>query len=158
VLHGEYPFVTSRDTTASTFMGEAGLGPRYARDVYAVFKPYVTRVGPGFVSGELRDSKKLTKYHTAGREVGSVSGRLRRVGEFDMDVARMTVRINSVTKLAITHIDLLGGADVSHGTRGFTGEAKRFMRTLEDLCRTYPNPKVALISYGPGLDDVLELK
>jgi adenylosuccinate synthase len=157
-LHGEYPFVTSRDTTASTFLGEAGLGPKYAGEVYAVFKPYVTRVGPGFVAKELKDKKKLTKYHTAGREVGSVSGRLRRVGEFEMDVARMAVRINSATRLAITHIDLLGGADISRGTKSFTGEAKKFMRTLEDLCRTYPYPRVALVSYGPGLHDVLELK
>ena len=100
-LHGEYPFVTSRDTTASTFMGEAGLGPKYAGEVYAVFKPYVTRVGPGMVAKEVKDKKALNKYHTAGREVGSVSGRLRRVGEFEMDVARQTVRINSATRLAM---------------------------------------------------------
>ncbi len=156
-LHGEYPFVTSRDTTASTFMAEAGLGPKYAGDIYAVFKPYVTRVGPGFVAKEMKDKRKLEKYHTTGREVGSVSGRLRRVGEFEMDVARQTVRINSATKLAITHIDLLQGADITRGVKSFTGEAKRFMRTLEELCRTYPNPEVSLISYGPGLDDVLAL-
>lgn len=157
-LHGEYPFVTSRDTTASTFMGEAGLGPKYAGEVYAVFKPYVTRVGPGFVSKEMTNQKKLDKYHTAGREVGSVSGRLRRVGEFEMDVAWQTVRINSATRLAITHIDMLEGADIKRGVKGFTGEAKRFMKTLEKVCSVYPNPKVSLISYGPGLYDVLELK
>ncbi|PIU19650.1 MAG: adenylosuccinate synthetase [Elusimicrobia bacterium CG08_land_8_20_14_0_20_59_10] len=157
VLHGEYPFVTSRDTTASTFMGEAGLGPKYAGDVYAVFKPYVTRVGPGLVSKELKDKKALNKYHTAGREVGSVSGRLRRVGEFELDVARMTVRINSATKLAITHIDLLDGADISRGIKSFTGGAKKFLSTLEQVCAVYPYPKVKLVSYGPGLMDVLEL-
>ncbi len=158
LLHGEYPFVTSRDTTASTFMGEAGLGPKYAGDVYAVFKPYVTRVGPGKVAGEMRDKAKLLKYHTAGREVGSVSGRLRRVGRFDMEVARQAVRINSATKLAITHIDLLEGADVSHGIKSFKGEAKKFMGTLAKVCAVYPYPKVGLISYGPGLFDVLDLK
>jgi adenylosuccinate synthase len=158
VLHGEYPFVTSRDTTASTFMGEAGLGPKYAGDVYAVFKPYVTRVGPGLVAKELKDKKALSKYHTVGREVGSVSGRLRRVGEFEMEVARMTVRINSATMLAITHIDLLDGADISRGIKSFTGSARKFLSTLEEVCRTYPYPKVKLVSYGPGLMDVLELK
>jgi len=156
-LHGEYPFVTSRDTTASTFMGEAGLGPKYAGEIYAVFKPYVTRVGPGMVSKEFKDKKKLAKYHTAGREVGSVSGRLRRVGEFEMDVARQTVSINSATRLAMTHIDLLGGADVSRGVKGFSGEAKKFMATLEKVCAVYPYPKVQLVSYGPGLYDVIEL-
>jgi len=158
VLHGEYPFVTSRDTTASTFLGEAGLGPKYAGEVYAVFKPYVTRVGPGLVAKEMKDKAKLTRYHTAGREVGSVSGRLRRVGAFEMNVARQTVSINSATRLAITHIDMLGGADISRGVKSFTGEAKRFMATLEKVCATYPYPKVSLVSYGPGLFDVLELK
>jgi len=156
-LHGEYPFVTSRDTTASTFMGEAGLGPKYAGEVYAIFKPYVTRVGPGMVANEIKDLKVLSRYHTAGREVGSVSGRLRRVGAFDMDVARQTVSINSATRLAITHIDLLEGADVSRGIKSFTGEAKKFLSTLEKVCAVYPYPKVELISYGPGLNEVLEL-
>jgi len=156
-LHGEYPYVTSRDTTASTFMGEAGLGPKYAGEIYAVFKPYVTRVGPGFVAKEMKDKNKLTKYHTAGREVGSVSGRLRRVGEFEMDVALQTVRINSATRLAVTHIDMLEGADISRGVKSFTGEAARFMRTLDKVCAAYPRPKVALVSYGPGLFDVLEV-
>jgi len=157
-LHGEYPYVTSRDTTASTFMGEAGLGPKYAGEVYAVFKPYVTRVGPGMVSKEVKDKTTLNKYHTAGREVGSVSGRLRRVGEFEMDVARHTVSINSATRLAVTHIDLLEGADISRGIKSFTGEAKKFLSTLEKVCAVYPYPKVEFISYGPGLYDVLELK
>ncbi|MBI4350474.1 MAG: adenylosuccinate synthetase [Elusimicrobia bacterium] len=157
-LHGEYPFVTSRDTTASTFLGEAGLGPKYAGEVYAVFKPYVTRVGPGMVADEIKDKKVLSRYHTAGREVGSVSGRLRRVGGFDMGVARRTVSINSATRLAITHIDLLEGADISRGVKSFTGQARKFLATLDKVCAVYPNPKVRLISYGPGLYDVLELK
>jgi len=86
------------------------------------------------------------------------SGRLRRVGGFDMDVARLAVSINSATRLAITHIDLLDGADVSRGIRSFSGAAKKFMATLEKVCAVYPYPKVALVSYGPGLFDVLELK
>ena len=158
MLHGEYPFVTSRDTTASTFMGEAGLGPKYAGEVYAVFKPYVTRVGPGMIANELKDKKALSRYHTTGREVGSVSGRLRRVGEFEMNVARRTVSINSATRLAITHIDLLEGADVSRGIKSFNGEAEKFLSSLEKVCAVYPYPKVALISYGPGLFDVIEMK
>ncbi len=156
-LHGEYPYVTSRDTTASTFLGEAGLGPKYAGEVYAVFKPYVTRVGPGLMEREMKDMAKLRKFHTAGREVGSVSGRLRRVGEFEMKVALQTVRINSATRLAITHIDMLEGADISRGLKSFTGEARAFLRALEKVCSVYPYPKVSLISYGPGLEEVLAL-
>ena len=158
LLHGEYPHVTSRDTTASTFMAEAGLGPRYAGDVYVVFKPYVTRVGPGPVSHELKDLQKLGLYHTAGREVGSVSGRLRRVGRFEMESAGKAIAINSATQLAITHADLLSGADFSKGLKSFWGEAKKFLALLEKLCAVYPYPRVALVSYGPGLTDVLDLR
>ena len=158
LLHGEYPFVTSRDTTASTFMAEAGLGPKYAGDIYAVFKPYVTRVRPGPVENELSEKGELEKYHTAGREVGSVSGRLRRVGKFEMESARRAITINSANKLAITHIDLLEGADTSRGLDSFTGEARQFLSVLEELGRIYPFPKPALVSYGPGLFDVLDMR
>lgn len=158
LLHGEYPFVTSRDTTASTFMAEAGLGPKYAGDIYAIFKPYVTRVGPGPVDQELSGKQELQKYHTAGREVGSVSGRLRRVGQFEMETARRAITINSANMLAITHIDLLEGADMSRGLDSFSGEAKAFLSVLEELGRIYPFPKTALVSYGPGLFDVLDLR
>ncbi len=157
-LHGEYPHVTSRDTTASTFMGEAGLGPKYAGDVYVIFKPYVTRVGPGPVSQELRDVKKLGVYHTTGREVGSVSGRLRRVGRFEMGSAVQAITINSATQLAITHADLMEGADFSQGLKSFRGEAGKFLAILERLCAVYPYPRVGLVSYGPGLMDVLDLR
>jgi adenylosuccinate synthase len=158
LLHGEYPHVTSRDTTASTFMGEAGLGPKYIGDVYVVFKPYVTRVGPGPVERELKDSKKLQVYHTAGREVGSVSGRLRRVGSFEMEMAAKAVMINSATKIAVTHADLLPGADFKRGLKSFKGEARGFLGEIDKLSRLYPHPRLALLSYGPGLSDVLDLE
>jgi adenylosuccinate synthase len=157
LLHGEYPFVTSRDTTASTFMGEAGLGPKYARDVYGVFKPYVSRVGPGPLEKEITDAKTLDKYHTQGREIGSVSKRLRRIGGFEMSTAQRAVQINSITKIVLTHIDLFEGNAGAKTPDEFTLEAKNFLGELRKLEKIYPNPKLSLISTGPGLFDVIEL-
>lgn len=158
LLHGEYPFVTSRDTTASTFLGEAGLGPKYVRDVYAIFKPYVTRVGPGPIQNEITDKAVLKKYHTEGREVGSVSGRLRRIGSFEMAVAKKTVMINSANKIVITHIDMFDGNTHVKDVKAMTPEAKKFLDSLKELLETFPYPKLALISTGPGLEEVIDLR
>jgi adenylosuccinate synthase len=158
LLHGEYPFVTSRDTTASTFMGEAGLGPKYVRDVYAIFKPYVSRVGPGPLEKELTGKDELNKYHTLGNEVGSVSGRLRRIGAFEDSWARKTVILNSVTKLAVTHIDMFDGNTQVKSEAEMTPDAKAFLAHFRELGKIYPNPTLAFISTGPELEDVIDLR
>jgi adenylosuccinate synthase len=158
LLHGEYPFVTSRDTTASTFLAEAGLGPKYVRDVYAIFKPYVTRVGPGPLEKEIKDQRLLTVHHTKGREVGSVSGRLRRIGGFEDRSAFRSVAINSATRLAVTHIDLYEGGASPSKLSDITGPARAFLNRIKRLSRVYPNPELSLVSYGPGLLDVLDLR
>lgn len=158
LLHGEYPFVTSRDTTASTFLGEAGLGPKGVRDVYVVFKPYVTRVGPGPLEQEIHDEEKLEVYHTKGHEIGSVSKRLRRVGEFENRSALRALMINQCTKIAITHIDMFAGNDRVKRVADFTPQAQQFLANLRDLsAQVYPHPKIALVSTGPDMEDTVEL-
>ncbi len=158
LLHGEYPFVTSRDTTASTFLGEAGLGPKSVRDVYVVFKPYITRVGPGPLDHELTDEKQLELYHTKGHEIGSVSKRLRRIGAFEKRSAARAIMINNCTKIAITHIDMFAGNDKIKSYEDFTPQAKEFLESLKELsAQTYPHPKLALISTGPDMEDTLVL-
>lgn len=158
LLHGEYPFVTSRDTTASTFLGEAGLGPKSVRDVYVVFKPYVTRVGPGPLEKELTDEKELEIYHTKGHEIGTVSKRLRRVGEFENRAAARALMINGCTKIAITHIDMFPGNDHVQNVKDFTPQAQEFLAQLRALsAQVYPHPKIALISTGPDMNDTLVL-
>ena len=158
LLHGEYPFVTSRDTTASTFLGEAGLGPKSVRDVYVVFKPYVTRVGPGPLEKELTDEKELEIYHTKGHEIGTVSKRLRRVGEFENRAAARALMINGCTKIAITHIDMFPGNDRVQNVKDFTLQAQEFLAQLRALsAQIYPHPKIAIISTGPDMKDTLVL-
>lgn len=158
LLHGEFPFVTSRDTTASTFLGEAGLGPKGVRDVYVVFKPYITRVGPGPLEREMTDEKELELYHTKGHEIGSVSKRLRRVGAFENRSAARAIMINGCTKIAITHIDMFPGNDKVKRAEDFTAQAKAFLKDLQTLSdEVYPHPQIALISTGPDMDDTLVL-
>lgn len=158
LLHGEYPFVTSRDTTAATFLGEAGLGPKSVRDVYVVFKPYITRVGPGPLAHEMTDEKELEIYHTKGHEIGSVSKRLRRIGAFEKTSASRAIMINNCTKIAITHIDMFAGNDRVKKYEDFTPQAKAFLEDLKALSReVYPHPEIALISTGPDMEDTLVL-
>lgn len=158
LLHGEYPFVTSRDTTASTFLGEAGLGPKSVRDVYVVFKPYITRVGPGPLEKEITDEEQLRLYHTKGHEIGSVSKRLRRIGEFEIKSAARAIMINNCTKIAITHMDMFEGNDRIKAEKDFTPQAKAFLAQLRQLCaEVYPHPQIALVSTGPDMEDTLVL-
>ncbi len=157
LLHGEYPFVTSRDTTASTFLAEVGLGPKYVGDIYAILKPYVSRVGPGPLEKEITDEKELEKYHTQGREVGSVSKRLRRIGEFEYETAKKAIMINSATKIAVTHFDLLSPR-IKKILEVKEKKAINFLKILNKLSKIYPYPKLALISQGPNTEDIIDLR
>jgi len=159
LLHGEYPYTTSRDTTASTFAAEAGVGPKSVNDVYAVMKPYVSRVGPGPLEDEIFDESELEKYHSEGREVGSVSKRLRRIGRFEFDSVKKAIMINSATKIAVTHFDLLlNGKKISKIDEADTSESKKFLETVEKLKKVYPYPELSLVSVGPNTEDIMDLR
>ncbi|MDR0734852.1 MAG: adenylosuccinate synthetase [Elusimicrobiota bacterium] len=160
LFHGEYPFVTSRDTTASTFLAEAGLGPKSVRDCWVIFKPYVSRVGPGPLEREITDEKELELYHGKGCEIGSVSKRLRRIGKFEDAAARKAIIINTATKLAVTHIDLFAGNDAGKVKKyeDFSKEAKDFLEHLKEISEsTYPRPQLRLISNGAELEEIVVL-
>jgi len=102
LYHGTYPYVTSRDTTASGCLSEIGLGPKHAERITVVFKSYVTRVGPGPLPNELDASEAERKGWV---EVGTVTGRRRRVAYFNFELARKAIKANSATDAAITKID-----------------------------------------------------
>jgi len=104
LYHGTYPYVTSRDTSASGVLSEVGLGPKKVDEVLVVFKSYVTRVGEGPLPKEL--SIELAE-RLGLIERASVTGRIRRAAPFNMELARRAVMINSATQVAITKIDAL---------------------------------------------------
>jgi adenylosuccinate synthase len=108
--HGTYPFVTSSNPTAGGACVGTGIGPRYLDRIVGITKAYATRVGSGPFATELTDElgDKLVEI---GREFGTVTGRRRRCGWLDVVMLRKAVRINSLTELALTKLDVLDTFD-----------------------------------------------
>jgi adenylosuccinate synthase len=154
LIHGEYPYVTSRSVNASSFLGELGVGPKNVRDVYVVLKPYTTRVGPGSLEQEILEEEVLNWAHAEGGEVGTVSKRLRRLGKFEWKNVREVINMNSATKLAITHMDI---PNFFWNVLGFENEEGFIEKIQEELCKQYPYPKISLASYGPTINDVFKV-
>ncbi len=103
---GTYPFVTSSNTTAGATGPGTGFGPLYLDAVYGITKAYITRVGAGPFPTELSDE---IGQHIAkkGNEFGSVTGRPRRCGWFDVPLMRYSAQANSLTGLVLTKLDVL---------------------------------------------------
>lgn len=104
LYHGGYPYVTSKDVTASSICADIGIGPKSVDDVLVVFKSYVTRVGGGPLQNELdkEESKKR-----GWIEYGSVTGRERRSSPFNIELAKKAIRLNGGTSFALTKMDVL---------------------------------------------------
>ncbi|MBT5332274.1 MAG: adenylosuccinate synthase [Porticoccaceae bacterium] len=109
--HGTYPFVTSSNTTAGGAAIGAGIGPLNLDYVLGITKAYTTRVGAGPFPTELFDD--VGKYLAEkGHEVGTTTGRARRTGWFDAVALRQAVRINSISGICLTKLDVLDGLPV----------------------------------------------
>jgi adenylosuccinate synthase len=106
VDHGTYPFVTSSNTTAGGAAVGAGIGPTAIDEVLGVVKAYTTRVGNGPLPTEA-ESPFGERLRELGGEFGAVTGRPRRCGWFDATVVRYAVRVNGLTGLAVTKMDVL---------------------------------------------------
>jgi adenylosuccinate synthase len=152
LVHGEYPFVTSRSVNASAALGELGIGPREVRDVHVILKPYTTRVGPGPLEGEIFDERVLEWGHEEGGETGTISKRLRRIGKFEWKKVGEVVKMNSATQISITHMDI---PQFFWESLGFSGEEEFLEKINRKLCNPYPYPKISLLSYGPTLKDIV---
>jgi adenylosuccinate synthase len=110
VDHGTYPFVTSSSATAGGACTGAGIPPTSLTRVIGIAKAYITRVGEGPFPTELFDDDG-EKLRTIGHEFGTTTGRPRRCGWFDLPIARYASRINGITDLVITKLDVLSGWD-----------------------------------------------
>ena len=106
VDHGTYPYVTSSNTTAGGASVGAGIGPTAIQGVLGVVKAYTTRVGNGPLPTEA-ETPFGERLRELGGEFGSVTGRPRRCGWFDATVVRYAVRVNGLTGLAVTKLDVL---------------------------------------------------
>ncbi|MCF8112649.1 MAG: adenylosuccinate synthase [Desulfotignum sp.] len=110
IEHGTYPFVTSSSTVAGNAAGGSGVGPGLLKEIIGIVKAYTTRVGEGPFPTELFDDTGQILQKT-GAEFGATTGRKRRCGWLDMVMIRNAARLNSLTSLAITKLDVLDDMD-----------------------------------------------
>ena len=110
VDHGTYPFVTSSNPTAGGACTGSGIGPTRITRVIGILKAYTTRVGSGPFPTELNDEWG-ERLRSVGGEVGVTTGRPRRCGWFDAPIARYATRINGLTDIFLTKLDVLTGME-----------------------------------------------
>ena len=108
--HGTYPFVTSSNTVAGNACCGSGIGPTAFTEVIGIVKAYTTRVGKGPFPAELFDEIG-DRIQKKGVEFGATTGRRRRCGWLDTVILKNAVRLNGLTGLAVTKLDVLGGLD-----------------------------------------------
>lgn len=148
--HGTYPYVTSKDVTASGICADVGIGPKSVDEVVIVFKSFVTRVGEGPLKNEISPEAAAAK---GWQEVGTVTGRQRRAAEFDFELAKRSIMLNSATQIAITKLDVVY-PECAHmqSFSDLSSPAKYFIKTIEDKLKI----PVTLIGTGPEVNDTID--
>ena len=150
--HGTYPFVTTKDVTASGICADVGIGPKRVNDVIVVFKSYLTRVGTGPMPGELTSEETSKK---GWEEFGTVTGRLRRAAEFDFDLARRAIMLSSANQISITKLDVrFPNCSGVTSYDELEEDAKSFIKNIEQKLGV----RVTLIGTGPKINDVIDLR
>ncbi|HEY0964112.1 MAG TPA: adenylosuccinate synthase [Pseudomonadales bacterium] len=127
--HGTYPFVTSSNTTAGGVSTGSGYGPLYLDYVLGITKAYTTRVGSGPFPTELFDSVGEQLFRK-GQEIGASTGRNRRCGWFDAAGVKLAIRINSMSGICLTKLDVLDGLDTVKVCVGYKGNDGSSMACL----------------------------
>lgn len=150
LYHGDYPFVTSKDVTASGICSDVGIGPKKVDDVILVFKAYVTRVGGGPLENEISpdEAAKL-----GWVEYGSVTGRQRRASPFNLELAKKSIKINSATQLAVTKLDVVFPecAGLTEYSK-LTSKPRQFIENIEANLGV----KVVLIGTGAEITQIID--
>ena len=137
VDHGTYPFVTSSSACAGGAATGTGVSPREIHEVVGISKAYVTRVGSGPFPTELLDETG-EKLRQVGGEFGATTGRPRRCGWFDAMVIRYAVRINGLTGIALTKLDVLSDFETIKVCTGYRFEGQE-LETLPAKLETFEN-------------------
>jgi adenylosuccinate synthase len=109
--HGIYPYGTSSNCTAGAAATGAGISPAYLKEILGVAKAFTSRVGTGPFPTEQTGDVATHLRETGGGEYGTTTRRPRRVGWIDLVMLRMSARVNGLTGLAVTKLDVLGGLD-----------------------------------------------
>jgi adenylosuccinate synthase len=122
--HGTYPFVTSSNTVAGNACCGAGIGPKKIDEVLGIVKAYTTRVGAGPFPTELFDETG-NQIQEKGAEFGATTGRRRRCGWLDTVILRNAARLNGLTGLCITKLDVLGDLKTLNICTGYECDGKK---------------------------------
>lgn len=138
LFHGEnYPFVTSKDTTASAFCSEAGISPFDVNKIILVVRTFPIRVGgnSGPLNEEVgwQDVQELSNADSVYEERTSVTNRVRRVGRFDIELVKRACNYNLPTSIAVMGLDRLDVRNVHAERFGeLTSESREFLRKIEE--------------------------
>jgi adenylosuccinate synthase len=139
--HGIYPFGTSSDCVAGAAAVGAGVGPQHLTDIIGVAKAFTSRVGAGPFPTELEGPVAEHLRERGGGEYGTTTRRPRRVGWLDLIMLRMAVRVNGLTGLALTKLDVLAGLEkvrIAIGYRFNEGVLKEFPASMRVLSQCAP--------------------
>ncbi|WP_084075380.1 adenylosuccinate synthase [Demequina sp. NBRC 110052] len=131
VDHGTYPFVTSSNATAGGACTGSGVGPTAIDSVIGIVKAYTTRVGEGPFPTELLD-KWGDRLRDVGHEFGTTTGRPRRCGWYDAVICRYASRVNGLTDLVLTKLDVLTGLDEVPVCVAYEVDGKRYDELPQD--------------------------
>ena len=145
--HGTYPFVTSSNCTAGGAVTGSGIGPTNVNRVLGIAKAYMTRVGSGPFPTELSEEDGVGKFLLdRGHEYGVVTGRQRRCGWYDAVIVNYAARVNGLTDLAITKLDVLGGLDTIKVCTAYDCDGVRYT--------TVPEHQKAFLAAKPVFEEV----
>ncbi len=145
VDHGTYPYVTSSNCLAGAASAGAGVGPQKLEYVLGITKAYATRVGSGPFPTELHDEVG-SHLATVGKEFGSVTGRPRRCGWFDAAALKRSIRLNGISGLCITKLDVLDGLETIKLGVGY--------RVNGEFRDVLPNGAAAVANSEPVLEEM----
>jgi len=154
--YGSYPFVTSSSPTAAGACQGAGIAPNQIERVIGVFKAYSSRVGSGPFPTELFDETG-SQIRERGNEYGTTTGRARRVGWFDAVAARRVTRLNGVTDIALTLLDVLDTFDPIQIGVGYELDAKPIV-TVPTISTDYDRVTPVLSVIDGWLEDITSIR
>lgn len=152
LFYGTYPYVTSKDTTASQIAADVGIGPTKVDDVIIVFKSFPTRVGAGPFETEISEKKS---FYLNIEEYGTVTGRKRRIGMWDSKMASYAAMINGATMAALSGLDRMDVA--CKGIRKYEELSKEVKNFVEKVEKELHIP-VVLLSTGPEISEMVDLR
>lgn len=151
VLYGTYPHTVAKDSTASTVAADVGLSPLRIDDVVLVFKTFPTRVGEGDFPTEMSAEEIQSRGFI---EHGTVTGRPRRVGSFDFELAKKAATINHPSMLAISFLDRIDPDCRGKSYKDINVEAQKFLQEVESSLKT----PIKLVGTGPDMMDIFDLR